>query len=574
MSKPAAAPKGPEYGVLFPKDKDGKRSTSDPGKAVIAAAIGGANTSGSVEAAAKCLGERNWRGTYQKHLKKLVELSAASPEAALNAARAGVEKMHANFEYLAPGSTSEPVPFSAFMKSFKSDAKTALQSREISGTGAPGGKEIEVEYFGKVLKGEALKDQFNQWADYGTIEKDAAESLCAVASGKVDLKGKYYVMIGAGSAMGPLAKLLEHGATVVCVDVPGSMGPRPAAMWKGIIDRARKSPGRIIVPVRQTGSAIKENDDDASLIQAAGSNLIENPAEILEWLKGVAPANVSLTVGNYTYLDGDLHVKLALAADAIIQGLCAARKNTKVAFLCTPTDLHIVTDEAHKAASANYGWHLGRVVELVIQVLSLFTVLKKNALRPLKTDDASKTLKYVDGISTKQGQNYALAKRLQHWRAMIAYEGGHVVSSNIAPSTSTLSVVSNRTFQWAYGGMPYFKPYEIFREETTKGVMGAMLIYDTTFEESAANPKNRLKFHIDNTMELFKWNSVHGGVWRAAYTVDSIGEVSVLIHFLGGPKVFLPLVFFVFGALFLQLSGRFDLVAAAVQFFRQLTSKA
>ena len=32
---------------------------------------------------------------------------------------------------------------------------------------------------------------------------------------------------------------------------------------------------------------------------------------------------------------------------------------------------------------------------------------------------------------------------------------------------------------------------------------------------------------------------MHGGVWRSAYKVDSIGEVSVIIHFLGGPKIFL-----------------------------------
>lgn len=130
---------------------------------------------------------------------------------------------------------------------------------------------------------------------------------------------------------------------------------------------------------------------------------------------------------------------------------------------------------------------------------------------------------------------------------MIAYDQGHVVSSNIAPSTATLSVVSNRTFGWAYGGMPYFKPYEIFQQETTNGVMGAMLIYDTTDKKSASNPKNRKSYEIDNTLELFKHNSVHGGTWRAAYTVDSIGEVSVLIHFLGGPGAFIPMCFLLMG---------------------------
>jgi hypothetical protein len=35
---------------------------------------------------------------------------------------------------------------------------------------------------------------------------------------------------------------------------------------------------------------------------------------------------------------------------------------------------------------------------------------------------------------------------------------------------------------------------------------------------------------------------MHGGVWRCAYQVDSIGEMSVIIHFLGGPKTFLYVV--------------------------------
>ena len=75
----------------------------------------------------------------------------------------------------------------------------------------------------------------------------------------------------------------------------------------------------------------------------------------------------------------------------------------------------------------------------------------------------------------------ALAKRLQHWRAMVAYNNGHRVSSNIAPSTATLSVVSNRTFGWAYGGMPYFPPYEIFQQETTNAIMTGKYTYRAIF---------------------------------------------------------------------------------------------
>ncbi len=73
-----------------------------------------------------------------------------------------------------------------------------------------------------------------------------------------------------------------------------------------------------------------------------------------------------------------------------------------------------------------------------------------------------------------------------------------------------------------------------------------MLISDVKTSDSAADPKNRKKHNITNPIELFRTNSVHGGVWRAAYTVDSIGETSVIIHFLGGPKLFLPVVAFIF----------------------------
>jgi hypothetical protein len=126
-----------------------------------------------------------------------------------------------------------------------------------------------------------------------------------------------------------------------------------------------------------------------------------------------------------------------------------------------------------------------------------------------------------------QGPNYALAKRMQHWRAIVARSQGCIVSSNIAPATSTLSVVQNRTFAWAYEGMPYFVPYEISAPETSNAVMSALLFSDLNNPKSAANPKTPL----NNPNQLFQWGSFNGGAWRCAYEVDSIGEASVLIYF-------------------------------------------
>ena len=131
----------------------------------------------------------------------------------------------------------------------------------------------------------------------------------------------------------------------------------------------------------------------------------------------------------------------------------------------------------------------------------------------------------VDGLAVAQGPNYAIAKRLQHWRAIVAREQGSIVSSNIAPATSTASVVHAKTFAMAYEGMPYFAPYEIFEPDTSKAVMLALLTFDFRDKDSAANPSTKLS----NPNELFKYGSFNGGCWRCAYTVSSIGEVSVFI---------------------------------------------
>lgn len=61
--------------------------------------------------------------------------------------------------------------------------------------------------------------------------------------------------------------------------------------------------------------------------------------------------------------------------------------------------------------------------------------------KPVTAEDGEQF--YVcDAIVPDQGPNYILAKRLQHWRAILARAAGCKASSNIAPSTATVSVVS------------------------------------------------------------------------------------------------------------------------------------
>lgn len=165
------------------------------------------------------------------------------------------------------------------------------------------------------------------------------------------------------------------------------------------------------------------------------------------------------------------------------------------------------------------------LIGAIVRILSSGRLLKKNAKDPVS--GAGGDFYMINGVSIAQGPNYILAKRMQHWRAVIARSKGCIVSSNIAPATSTKSVTQNRTFAWAYEGMPYFKPYEIFPPETSNAVMSAILFSDLNDPKRASSPKTSLK----NPNQLFSEGSFHGGNWRCAFEVDSIGETSVLIYF-------------------------------------------
>ena len=89
--------------------------------------------------------------------------------------------------------------------------------------------------------------------------------------------------------------------------------------------------------------------------------------EVLE--KNMKPKD-KVTVGNYCYLDGEKHVKVSIAMDVISAAVaskcvplpsvvapvlplqpCLHRYTHRatIAYLCTPTDAHVISKEAHEA---------------------------------------------------------------------------------------------------------------------------------------------------------------------------------------------------------------------------------
>ena len=130
----------------------------------------------------------------------------------------------------------------------------------------------------------------------------------------------------------------------------------------------------------------------------------------------------------------------------------------------------------------------------------------------------------TDGLSNMQGPNYALAKTSQQWRAFVAKAEGFVASANHAPAARTESMVAYSTIAAALEGMQSFEPLVAYDPQTASDMMAAILLWDLSDKSSAANPKNQDAHPFNLLVE----NACHGGMWRCAYTTDSIGKWSFI----------------------------------------------
>lgn len=162
---------------------------------------------------------------------------------------------------------------------------------------------------------------------------------------------------------------------------------------------------------------------------------------------------------------------------------------------------------------------------------------KPNVLPPVKADhvnaaaaDQSKLIYMYDGIINVQGPNYLLAKTIQNWRAMVTRDvHGCVVSNNITPTCSTDSVMHVPAVAAAVKGMKAFPPLTSFEPATARVLMALLVLYDLCDPASTANPDVALR----NPLEIFSTLGVHGGLWRAPYSNESLGKSAFALGKLG-----------------------------------------
>jgi hypothetical protein len=490
-------------GVVFPVSADGRRSTSALGRAVVADALGEVDPAGARDA----VREANWRTGYPAHFRRLIEAGLTSKDAALAVARGGLESLHRRMQVEVPG--AEPTGLGELITA---PARHALATVTVTGSGAADG-ELSVPCRGELLHGDALRRRCEAWVTAGVIEPSCADAIATVAAHPewLALPGRTIAVLGAGAEIGPLPVLLGWGARVLGVDLPAPQ------VWARVLEVARRSAGTLLVPVasEEPGQPPPQADGEA-LAQRAGADLTDDAPAVCDWL---AAAEGPLVLGNYVYADGAANVRVCCAVDALTVRLQAARPDVALAFLATPTDVFAVPPDAVAQSARAYANRslAARLGRWPLQALSGGRLLRR--AYPPGADPG-----ICDSLIPQQGPNYALAKRIQRWRATAARDAGATVSMNIAPPTRTRSVLKNRALAAAYQGAPRFG-VEIFDPDTTKTLMAALLVYDL---HAGGNPERPAQGH--------PWQdeahaAAHGGLWRMGYTPRSAFGLAALLGY-------------------------------------------
>jgi hypothetical protein len=476
------------HGIAFPADASGRRSTTAVGRAVLADALRPVDPAGA-RAAER---ETAWRSQYLGHFRHQVEAGLGAPRDWLAMAEAGLASIADRMAVVRDGADA-PV---RTLLTDRPDRQ--LDAVEVRGTGAPV-EQLVVPYRGRELAGDALHVQLEQWVGAGVMEPSAAQQVRAVGDNPqwLSLPDRTVAVLGAGAEMGPLPTLLRWGATVAAVDLP-----RPP-IWERILRTARSSAGTLLVPVREPAGG-------RGLAQNAGVDLLAEVPAVAEWLL-TRPGR--LVLGNYLYADGGTHVRISLAADLLAQRLQASRPDLALAFLATPTDVFAVPDEAVEHSVRAYAQR-SRRAKLLGRPLRWAT--RGRLLHRTYQPGASPGI--CDALVPAQGPNYALAKRIQRWRAATARAAGTTVSFHVAPSSRTSSVVKNKALAAAFAGAHRFA-VEIFEPTTANTLMAALLVHDLNAAPAAhAHP---WQDEADG--------AVHGGLWRTPYAPrSSLGLAAVL----------------------------------------------
>ena len=490
-------------GLQWPLGVDGRRGSVEPGRRIVAAALRVLDAA----AADAAQTEARWRQSYPRHMRALVELQLTHPAALVESSRAGLDAACRAMPFVRDG--VELALDQAMTKPGSVLATTTLRGD----AGAPA--RWEVPYRGRQLHGEALARQIDRWQEAGVAEADHCDALRRLLAHPewFDLSDRRIVVLGAGSEAGALPWLARWRANLVAVDLP-----RPA-LWRRIAAQVRAGNATLIAP-----RAADAPDD----ISACGADLLTQAPEIAAWLGALGGP---FDIGHIAYADGERHVRVALAMDAIGAALSAADARTTLAFMATPTDLFAVPEPLALAIQSGYEARglLQRAAQAGVRAGAAALGAQSFVPHVESLIDAADGRRWgiVDAVVLQQGPNYLLAKRLQQWRAWVARAAGQRVSIRVAPSTATTSVTHNRLLAAGFRGAKAFD-VEVFAPATTNALMAGLWVHDLRQGGTAADDPTAGAAGLDDLADL-ALDANHGGLWRVPYLPRSVLPLAALL---------------------------------------------
>lgn len=488
-----SVPREAPDGVAFPIT-DGRRATQPVGRAVVSAASVRVDTAACEAARA----EPMWHKRYIDHFRELTRLAAGANAGLI--ATDGLAELHDSMRFRRRGSET------SILEAMATPRAGAFTSLTVSGSGPVSDAGLVLYDDDTPCRGTELLALLDRWDQQELGEPSATRALRLTAGQPewLDLRGVTVVALGAAAELSPVPALLSWGCHVVAIDLPGK------GAWRTLIDHARRSPGRLTVPVRaSTSTGLTDSDHGAASV--AGADITIDAPEIADWLTQL---DETFVLGDYAYAPGASHLRVAAAVDAIVATVLSHRDDVGLAYLATPTDSYAVPAETVAVSETSFAQ--GSRLVAMARGLGGSRLFRANYehTHALVT---GRRFGVFDGLIEQQGANYALAKRVQRWRAQVARDHGQWVSINVAPATRTASVISNRLLEAAYRGSDRFG-LRVFTPLATRQAMAALLVHDLRNAGSVAHPH----LHLEDALDLLATEALHGGMWRAPYSPRSV----------------------------------------------------
>ena len=293
-------------------------------KACLAACLGP-----TTAAASALLNEKNWRANYYRHfLEANARMLAAAPADCVRMCEAGLAAAREQFSV-------DGVTLGELERSWdRADPASPFGTRVVVGLGPP------CSFTCPFDPGEAPQDLAATITTVEALVRKGAAEPSVVRSLRILSENaawqseanreNVFVVLGAGSQMGPARCLLSLGCTVIAVDLNGKPD-----VWNRLIAYAETTNGTLLIPVR------KARED-------AGCNVLTEFLDIALWILEVADRRTSgkrIVMATFLYADGAVFSRLAVAADAIARAVIAKRPDTALQSLCSPTECFSVPSE-------------------------------------------------------------------------------------------------------------------------------------------------------------------------------------------------------------------------------------